>query len=955
MAGVSSVLNIAKEALLAHQLSVQVASHNVANVDTPGYTRQTLSLSPNLATPLSVGNIGNGVHGEMINRQYDAYMTQRIAGQNSNLSNLQAQQEAMRTVETVFNEAPGLALNDLMSQFWESWQKLGDNPEILASRQSVVQQGQLLYDHLQNMNAETTQARYDIGVNMDTAVGDINSLTKQIAKLNVEISNSEGENRQANDLRDQRDELVKELSSLVDIKYFENRAGSYTVLLSDGHSLVDTNESWNVRWGDNQLYWQSTAKDGQIVDTALGGGLELGGKVGGWLEVRGQLLEGDPDNYLGRLDALANAMIREVNQQFSQGVGLAPFSEAFSGAEVAKNTAALTTVVDASTATETIAADTFEINGRDIGRIDGVKVVNGLAMGKAYNAATAINNAITGTTAKLTTLVAGDAVDASTLAANDVISFQVNGIDVTHTVTAAEIADPATFATGIVDDITTYIDNYNADPDKLDMTIKAVVGDTTNGGANNAIVLYNTVDGDESNIKLENFTLNTVATPTLTSNIGLTEGTYTPDGTHNTGTLTLFTTATMTIKAGTDDIYLDHLGMGGAMSTTTYATSPVLALAALDNGDFSFTLNSQPVSVAFAAAPQTAEEIATQIVSAINGASATTGVEALVGNGINGGEQNSIVFRNVQTGDTSQITITGYTPDAANTFDVVPDTTEWTGVSRTGSTLTGDTANDGELIYDPAEHGSIANSLQGLDYADQSQFDDNTFGIWLYNAAGEPVLPQPVSVSLERAYTMDDVAEAINNALTENNATGWLTASVEGNRLRLTPDSTHQFAFTSDSTNFLQAAGVNTFFTGHSAGTFAVNDTVADNLDFVNAGQVTANGEIFSGDNSNALLISNLQRKEDVAFTGASDNTLDGFYNSLVADIGGQGRSIDRNVDYATLVLNQMSELRDQTSGVSLDEEMANLIKYQQAYSAAARLISSSDEMLQTLLQSVGI
>ncbi len=943
MAGVSSVLNIAKEALLAHQLSVQVASHNIANVDTPGYTRQTLSLATNLPTPLSVGNIGNGVHGEQITRQYDAYMTQRIAGQNSTLSNLEAQQEAMRTVETVFNEAPGLALNDLMSQFWESWQKLGDNPEILASRQSVVQQGQLLYDHLQNMNAEITQARYDIGVNMDTAVGDINSLTAQIAKLNVEVTNSEGENRQANDLRDQRDELVKQLSGLVDIKYFENSSGSYTVLLADGHSLVDTNQSWDVRWGDNKLYWESTAKNGQPVETALGDGLALGGKVGGWLEVRGQLLEGDPNNYLGRLDALANSLVREVNQQFSQGAGLLPFSQGITGTEMAGNAAVLATQVDATTANQTISDGTFTINGRSIGRIDGAVAVYGLAMGKAYNAATAITDAVTGTNAKLTTLVAGKA--ASGLADGESASFTVNGISVDVTNNDGVAWDAATTASNVVEAINNAISTYNSDPDKLDMTIKAVVGDTTNGGAANSIVLYNTVAGDESNIVIDGVD----ATDAAESKLGLTNGTYTPDETHNTGALTLFSTSPMTIKAGTDDTYLDQLGMGGAMSTTTYADSPTTDDVADGNdSSVSFLLNGTAISVNVPDG-SSAETAASLAVAAINAKKNTTGVEAMVGNGLNGGPQNAVVFRNLTQGDTSAITVTNYTVTSGT------DVFGFNDFSTTGASVTDDTPNDGKLVYDPALQGSITASLQGLDYADQLKLDGTSLGIWLYDANGTPVLPQAVNVSLERAYTLNDVASAINSALKEKGASGWLTASVENNCLRLAPDSAHQFAFANDTTNFLQAAGVNTFFSGHSAGTFAVNDLVAKNLDYVNAGQVSDSGEIFTGDNSNALLVSNIQQKEDVSFTGSSDNTLDGFYNSLVADIGSQGRSIDSNVDYATLVLNQMSELRDQTSGVSLDEEMANLIKFQQAYSAAAKLISSSDEMLKTLLESVGI
>ena len=950
MAGIASVLNIAKEALLAHQLSMQVASHNVANVDTPGYTRQTLSLVPNSGTPVAVGTIGNGVHGDRITRQYDQFMTQRIINQASTHSNLQAQQSAIRVVETIFNEAPGMALNDLMNQFWDSWQKLADNPEIVASRQQVVQQAELLFDHLQSMNSEVTQGRYDIGVSLDAAVGDVNSLTAEIANLNIQISNVESENHQANDLRDQRDELTKQLAGLLDITYFEDaNTGGYSIMMADGHSLVDTGTSWQVQWGNNQLYVLDTDVNGKTIRASVGDGMELGGKIGGWLEVRSELLEGDPNNYLGRLDALANAMIREVNQIHSQGVGLVPYSESITGAERADNTGVLSTVVDATTAHETLEAGIFTINGREIGQIDGVAKINGLAMGKAYNAAKAINEAIVGVNAKLTTLTAGSAaVDAAGLVAGDVINFQINGIDITHTVVATEVGDQAAFAAGIVSSINTALDAYNADPDNpIDMTIKAVVGDGTNGGGNNSIVLFNTLAGDESRIVVSG--MNTA----LDDRLKLANDTYVADKTHNTGTLTMFSTATMTIDGGNDDMFLDHLGLGGAMSTTTYSTSPVLGLAAPNTANFKFSLNDVTVPVTFGAAPLSEEEVATQIVSAINVYKNATGVEALIGNGLNGGAQNSIVFRNTLPGDISEITLSNY--NRTGTTDVVPFTTEWE-ASAVGGGLSDDAPNDGEVIYDPAQHGFITASLQGLDYADEMQLDGNSFGIWIYDADGETVLPQPVTIDIERATTMTDVAAAINSALKKAGVDGFLAARVQENRLRFTNDDAgHQFAFTSDSTNFLQVAGINTFLTGHSAGSFGVNSLMSSNLDYIAAGKITDTGKIFRGDNSNALDMNTIQHDEYVRFTGGATNTLDDFYNALVAEIGTRGRTLGRNIEYSDIVMNQMNEMRDAQSGVSLDEEMANLIKFQHAYSAAAKLISASDEMYKTLLSAMGI
>lgn len=839
MAGISHVLNVAKEALLAHQLSVQVASHNVANVDTPGFTRQTLSLTTNLATPGAVGSIGGGVKGEQIKRNFDQFITQRIVTQEGVLGNLDAQQESLRIVEAIFNEAPGLALNDLLSKFWNSWQDLSDNPEVLATRQTVVQNGQLLFDHLQTMNAEIIRARSDIAINLDTAVEDVNSLSRQIANLNVEISTSEGPGRDANDLRDKRDELVKELSKFLDVSYFETKTGAYTVLLADGHPLVETESSWQVEWANNQLYWLNTTPEGETTRQSVGSGAELGGKIGGWLEIRGQLTDGDPDNYLGRLDAFTNALVREVNQQHSQGVGMVSFSDDLLSTYTATNAALLTTTVNTTSANTTIQAGTFTVNDRAIGEIDGAVAVNGLAMEKAYNAVTAINDAVTGVRAKLTNLVAGSAVTpmaASPANNGDVISFDINGIAVSYTVDndgiGTDDSDPAVFSANVVAAINAAIAAYNADPtNAIDMSLQAQVGDGTNGGVLNAIVLRNTNAGDESRIRIENIT----SVPAgLEASLGLTEGTYTPDATHNTGEISLFSDTPFTVKAGTDDVFLDQLGMGG------------------------------------------------------------------------------------------------------------------------GSLSSDDVANDGQFTYRYAD-GGVDASLQGFKFADELITDNGSFDIWIYNSDGTLALPQPVTVDIERAYTLQDVANAINVSITNASglSTPWINATLEQNKLKLSPDSSHTFAFANDTSNFLQVAGVNTFFSGHDASTIGLNSAIVDDLSLIAAGTVTSYGEIFRGDNSNALAITSIQHAENIAFTGGQSSTFDGFYNALVGTVGNLGRSVSRDLDFNTLVLNQMNEMRDSTSGVSLDEEMANLIKFQHAYTAAAKLISMSDEMLVTLLGTV--
>lgn len=837
MSGIGHVLSIAKEALMAHQLSIQVTGHNVANVNTPGYTRQSLSLRANEATPVRAGQLGGGVRGDEISRHYDKFMIERLSRQTSLLGNLNAQQQAMRVVEPIFNETRGLGLNDLLNQFWNAWQELSDNPETGASRQNVVQTGQLLVDQLGIMNTEIIRARQDIGVSLDTAIQDVNSITQQLAALNVRISTTESSNAQANDLRDQRDNLVMELSQLLDITYFENKNGNYTVLLADGHSLVEVNQYWQVDWSDGKLLWSKVNESGEVsAPRAIGAGTELGGEIGGGLEIFNELAAGNPTNYAGRLDSLANAMIRELNQMHSQGAGTIRFADTLIGAELAGNTAVTTGKVDVGSSATVIPAGVMTVNGLAIGEIKGGAPTLGLAMGKAANAVAAINKAEAGVEARLTTQVAGTAVDAASLQAGDTLSFTVNGVAVNYTVVAGDVGNNATFAANLAAQSNTDLAAHNADSANLppQVTIEAVVGDATNGGAVNAIIFRNVNAGDESSIIIDDLA-GTFAGGGSTADIGfgaIVGTSYGADATHNTGQLTLLSAAPYTVVAGVNDSYLVQLGLHN---------------------------------------------------------------------------------------------------------------------------VTGDTAGDGRFTVEPTV--SDAPLVLGYQYGSELDTESGSFDIWLYNADGSLALAQPATISMERVYSLQDAANAINNALVNAGAaTGgnpWVQATISENRIKLNPTGDHQFAFANDSSNFLQIAGLNTFFTGHSAGSIGINSMITGDLNYLAAGKVGANGQIFTGDNTNALEITGLQQRDDISFVGGKVNSLNGFYNSLVGDIGNRGRTVDRNVEFNTMVYNQMSEMRDSVSGVNLDEEMANLIKFQHAYTAAARLISKSDEMLVTLLDTV--
>jgi len=928
---------------MAHQSSIGVAGHNIANVDTPGYSRQVLNLTTTPASPEGAGFFGNGVRADTVSRQYDQFMVKRLADQNTSIKNMQMEQQTMRVVETIFNEAPGLAVNDLMSQFWEATQVLANNPELSASRQAMVQQAELLNDQLHTMSTEIVNSRNDISVSIKTTVDKLNVLAKELADLNGQITSSETPRQKQNDLRDTRDNLLNEMSGIVGVNFFETSTGAYTVLLDDGHTVVEDNDSWSFEWSDEKLYWNRTNSNNVTTKSELNDATALGGSLGGLIDVNSQLVEGNPDNYLGRLNSLANSLIREVNQVHSQGAGLVKFSQPLTSAEVAKDTTLLHTTLDNQVAAVTIPAGTFKINGLEIGKIDGAAAIYGRAMGKAYNAVQAINSAAASVEASLTTQVAGDAVTGGTnggLDNGETVTFSINSVQVSYTATSNETA--AQTAVNVADSINTALTTYNAVTSNIPkVTIRADVGNGLNGGAVDSIILKNTNEGDSSQIIIAGVD----STDPAEAKLGLSDGTYQADARHNTGTLSVFAMdAPIVIDGGSDDTMLSQLGWASSIQYSDKVVTPPTANQALN-----FTVNGVPVSATALAGDLLGTQ--TNIINAVNNVEGTTGVHAKIGDGTNGGVINSILFQS----DTANIDIKGVDSSGPS-----PNEADIMGFSDTlvRSVAGADqSAGDGKLSYEFVDNG-VLSSIHGYAYSQDLQTDGGSFKIWLYNSNGSNALPQPVSIPLDRVYTLQDVADNFNSAMANAKAVDssgepWVKATVFNNKLTFTPNGGHQFAFGGDDSNFLATAGINTFFTGSSADSIGVNSVVTDDLNFVAAAQVNKFGEMFRGDNSNILAITDIQRKENISFTGGSTDTLDGHYNSLVAEIGLKSKSVSSDLEFNIQVNDQLNIIRDTASGVSLDEEMANLIKFQHAYSAAAKLITSSDEMLKTLLNAI--
>lgn len=199
-------------------------------------------------------------------------------------------------------------------------------------------------------------------------------------------------------------------------------------------------------------------------------------------------------------------------------------------------------------------------------------------------------------------------------------------------------------------------------------------------------------------------------------------------------------------------------------------------------------------------------------------------------------------------------------------------------------------------------------------------------------------------------HSLNDLVSAINDPNAGYGA--WMQANIVDGKLQLTSIGNTSFAAAADSTGLLAGLGINTFFQGSNAADISINAIVRQDPTRLNAGRVNANGEITSGDNSMAEDMFKLATKTVPISTTweNSRQSLGGYYGSLVGLVGAEVRTSKVNTDYNQALTSDLETRSASISGVNLDEEMTSLIKFQHSYTAAAKLITTADQMMQILL-----
>ncbi len=312
------MLNIGTSALAAAQNSLTTTSHNISNVNTPGYSRQTTEQGTRIPNAYGEQYIGTGVQTTNIERAYDDFLATQVRSYTS----IEAQHSTYLSYAKGTDELLGsttLGLDDGLDTFFNAVTEVANDPTSSAARQLMLTEADVFSDKLNTLNQQLEEFDDQLDNTLKASIEEINSLSKGIAEMNLAISsiNSSGSGN-PNDLLDKRDELLNELSSLVSISTLEEDQGAISVFVGNGQSLVVGNSSFNLSAITDTSTTPARLTVGYGPSQIDISAQVSGGELGGILQVRSEIL----DPTLSDLDDIASAVVTSFNAVQTAGVDL---------------------------------------------------------------------------------------------------------------------------------------------------------------------------------------------------------------------------------------------------------------------------------------------------------------------------------------------------------------------------------------------------------------------------------------------------------------------------------------------------------------------------------------------------------------------------------------------------------------------------------------------------------
>lgn len=314
-------IQMAGNTLQAMQIGLHVVGNNIANANTPGYIRERAIFTP--APTQRIGNLtlGLGVQVAGIVQSVDKFAQDRLLGAGGDRASAEIQEKTYQDLEAILGELGDTDISSSLTNFFNSLDEVAGAPQDVAIRNLAVQAGKRLTGDITTLNRRVETVYNDFGQKIENLGSEINALTEQIRKLNLQIVSLEGGSEassQAGGLRSTRTAAVQRLAEIADIEVKDTAAGAVNITLN-GEQLVfeATRREVNVDYDTNGERPIAIVK---FADTKAP--LEVGGgELHGTIQARDEIVGG----FLSRLDDFASSLAFEFNKVYSQGQGITGF------------------------------------------------------------------------------------------------------------------------------------------------------------------------------------------------------------------------------------------------------------------------------------------------------------------------------------------------------------------------------------------------------------------------------------------------------------------------------------------------------------------------------------------------------------------------------------------------------------------------------------------------------
>lgn len=843
----TSTLNIAVTGLNAAQAGLLTTSHNISNASTAGFNRQRTVQTTQNPQYAGAGFFGQGTRVQTVQRTYNEFLANQVTTSQATTSQLESYLNQLGLIDNMLGDTT-VGLSPAITSFFSGVNAVAATPSSIPARQTMLASAQTVVARFQDLSSRLQEIYDGTNTQIQTEVVTINSLARQVSELNKRISVAEaaGPSQQANDLHDQRDQLVLELNKHIRTDVLEQTDGSFSIFFGNGQPLVVGSNVYSLtsRQATNdatRLVIGLQTPNGQSSE--IPESLVTGGALGGLLQFRSESLD-VAQNTLGRMAlALANAFNTQhkLGQDLTGTIGNdffrmpTPVITADTGNTTAivspgELTAHVTDVGALSTSDYTL---TYSSNGYTLRRLqDDVVVFKGATLPATADGLTFIMD---GTPS----MDASFKIQATRYAARDI---------------AMAITDPRSIAAG------------------LPVSAAAAVSNT------------GTVQISQGALK----------TPVTLTYSGFSSGfTGFPEGTSVTVWNPATATSTTTNVTSTSQSVAIAAGSYATINGITFQLSATPA-----NGD-TFTIGPNQLTVG-------GDNTGTAAISAAGHMRATFTY--------NGGNLVLTPMPTPLLNTTISITNAGVTTDYPIRLgnEAVPF-------------IAGATYN-----YNGATFSIAGAPVNG---------DTFTVGSGYATA---PITPSDTSAGAtltQSATSISNLLPTRNYTLTYDNNNNILTGFPVGTTVAVTVNgTTSQVPITSPNQGVTFTSGMTIMVNGVEV---SFNGVPA-NGDSFTIGPTTSN----TTDSRNIQALARLQTSKILLGGTAS---LESSYAQMVSAIGNKAREVGATFDAQEALLQQATDAVQSFSGVNLDEEAANLLRYQQAYQAAAKIIDISGKLFDLL------